>query len=335
MKKFILKIVVFFAVLICCFPTTVRAANEAEVGGVEYATLQEALNAANDGDTVNLLSHVTTSEPIQVTKAVVLDGKSYSITYTGAFSSTSTAISVYSPNVTLKEFTVIAETSRFGIYFYDGGTLNLRNVKIFGGALPNVPAFALIFGSSTSNAVVNITGCNIEGNYGITIWGQNMTININNTIINSVESSLDEDYGAIVLSNSGNFSAENTVVNITNSTISAKKEDGSTPSRAVVNGTKTGVVNISSSTVTGATINAVAFVVGSYREYYYESLQKAIDYAGPRNLIVRVIRDIDTSGSIVINGKTTINGNGYTLTSLADEAIVIDTTDEVKINNYK
>ena len=146
MKKFILKILVFFAVLICCFPATISAeGNEAKVGDIEYATIQQALNAANDGDTVLLLKDVTSSEGIIINKSVILDGNSFTFTYTGVYSGTSSAITIYSPNVTLKKLSVVAKTTRFGISCYAGGTLTFTEVKIYGG-LPEVPTFALLFG---------------------------------------------------------------------------------------------------------------------------------------------------------------------------------------------
>ena len=67
MRKFILKIVVCLALLICCFPTTVRAANVAKVesSGLEYTTLQAAIDVAEaNGDTVTLLADITLQQLI-------------------------------------------------------------------------------------------------------------------------------------------------------------------------------------------------------------------------------------------------------------------------------
>ncbi|HQB32494.1 MAG TPA: hypothetical protein PLI19_04080, partial [Erysipelotrichaceae bacterium] len=238
-------------------------------------------------------------------------------------------------DVTIKKLSVCAETARFGIFCKGGGTLNLSKVLIYGDALPNIPTFALIFGSAASNSVVNITDSYIEGYYGIIIWGQNMTINIDETVIVSQEDSGAEDFGAIVLGNGGYQSAENTVVNITKSDIIATNEIGN-ESRAVINGTETGVVNIDDvSTVIGTTIYPVAFVVSGFREYYFESLQEAVDYAISKVAAVAVIRDVNISSSIDIKGKVTIEGCGHTLTSSDNDVFLIDTVNEVKIYDYK
>ncbi|MDI9539869.1 MAG: hypothetical protein QM204_00115 [Bacillota bacterium] len=336
MKKFILKILVFFAVLICCFPATISAeGNEAKVGDIEYATIQQALNAANDGDTVLLLKDVTSSEGIIINKSVILDGNSFTFTYTGVYSGTSSAITIYSPNVTLKKLSVVAKTTRFGISCYAGGTLTFTEVKIYGGSPPEVPTFALLFGSAASESVVNITDSFIVGNYGITIWGKEMIINIDRSDIRSIENSPDEDYGAIVLSSDGEVGAENTAVNIIDSHIIAFDENAN-HSVAIINAAETENINIDDdSVVKGKTIKPVALVVSGFCEYYFESLQDAVNYASSKNTYIDIIKDINIENSISINGKVTINGNGKTLSSSDKKGIIIDTTDEVKINNYK
>ncbi|HQB32429.1 MAG TPA: hypothetical protein PLI19_03755, partial [Erysipelotrichaceae bacterium] len=93
---------VFLAVLVCCFPTTIRAAAVAEVEstGNTYDTLQEALDAAPEGDTVILLSSITSSTGVQINKPVTLDGDGFVFNYTGAYSGTSTAITINAPDVT-------------------------------------------------------------------------------------------------------------------------------------------------------------------------------------------------------------------------------------------
>ena len=49
------------------------ASNVAKIGDHEYATLAEAVNAAQNGETVTLLSNVTVTKPIEVTKSMTLD----------------------------------------------------------------------------------------------------------------------------------------------------------------------------------------------------------------------------------------------------------------------
>ena len=48
--------------------------NESKIGNVEYETLEAAINAASDGQTVTLLNDVTSSEIIEINTAIILEG---------------------------------------------------------------------------------------------------------------------------------------------------------------------------------------------------------------------------------------------------------------------
>ena len=67
------------------------ALNEAKIeGGSEYATVQEAVNAAEAGDTVTLLSDVAVAEPVSVKKDLTFDLGGH--TLSGAFRGTQTGV---------------------------------------------------------------------------------------------------------------------------------------------------------------------------------------------------------------------------------------------------
>lgn len=67
------------------------ALNEAKIeGGSEYATVQEAVNAAVEGDTVTLLSDVAVAEPVSVKKGLTFDLGGH--TLSGAFQGTQTGV---------------------------------------------------------------------------------------------------------------------------------------------------------------------------------------------------------------------------------------------------
>lgn len=67
------------------------ALNEAKIeGGSEYATVQEAVNAAEAGDTVTLLSDVAVAEPVSVKKDLTFDLGG--CTLSGAFQGTQTGV---------------------------------------------------------------------------------------------------------------------------------------------------------------------------------------------------------------------------------------------------
>ena len=52
----------------------------AQIGTQGYATLQEAVNAAKDGDTITLLGDAELTETLNITKAITLDGANHKIT---------------------------------------------------------------------------------------------------------------------------------------------------------------------------------------------------------------------------------------------------------------
>lgn len=67
------------------------ALNEAKIeGGSEYATVQEAVNAAEAGDTVTLLTDVTVEDPVSVTTGLTFDLGGH--TLSGAFQGTQTGV---------------------------------------------------------------------------------------------------------------------------------------------------------------------------------------------------------------------------------------------------
>ena len=75
MKKRILAIAVTLIVAVCLFPTSALAASPAaEVDGVQYSTLEKAVEKAKEGSVVKLLSDVT--EDITFNKNITVDGGS-------------------------------------------------------------------------------------------------------------------------------------------------------------------------------------------------------------------------------------------------------------------
>ncbi len=72
--RFALCLLLGAGTFVCTF------ANDAKVGETEYATLGEAVAAAEDGQTVTLLGDVGVTEMIPVTKSITLDLSGHTIT---------------------------------------------------------------------------------------------------------------------------------------------------------------------------------------------------------------------------------------------------------------
>ena len=85
MKKFIFGVFICLIISVSFFPATVYASNVAEVNGVEYATIQQALDAAKSGDTINLLADSDIDSPVSIEKAITIEGNNCEIYYTGSY----------------------------------------------------------------------------------------------------------------------------------------------------------------------------------------------------------------------------------------------------------
>lgn len=333
MKKFIFSISVCLIILVSFFPTAVYASNVAEVNGVEYATIQQAIDAAKSGDTINLLYDSDIDSPISIEKAITIEGNNCEINYTGSYSALIILNSeTKESSITLKNMRIVAKKAERGIsYEVEKGQLTLDNVIIrgYGSEIPIYPLFLTL---DSSNATVNINNCNLTGRYGINVWGQDMTININDTKIYSHSS--EENVAAIVLNRGDAYNAENTIINITKSKIVASDKDNN-PTVAILNGTLTAKVNVDEQTEIRGEIKEIVAFVGTIEDSaLFFKLQEAINYGIKKNKPVEIIRNITEKTRIVINGKVKINGNELMLTSSSHEIISIKTDDEVIIENY-
>ncbi len=308
-------------------------ANVAKVGDTEYSTLQEAINAAADGDTVYLLSSVSESQPITISKSITIDGDGNCLTYTG----TNRAIDIKSSselyNVNITELEIVADNAQRGINFNNGGKLNLSNV-IFESNKSDKATYAINLPGSSDGAEVTIENSVLKGLIALNIWGEGVKVNATATEFISYDYSEAEDYAAIVLNDDGETAAENTVVTLTNCEVSATTETGA-QSQAIFNATKTGRVDYDDATVINGTVIAPVAIIhyDNNMHYAYTTLQDAIDRAIKDNKAVEIINNITQTDIITIDGAVTINGNGYKLISTASRAINVDTTAQVTIND--
>lgn len=92
----------------------------AEVNGVKYATLAEAIDAAQDGQTVTLLADAT--EDVVISKSITLDLGGKTLTNTNAGKAT---ISVQSGTVTVKNGNVVGGNDYYNIEVTKGSNANL------------------------------------------------------------------------------------------------------------------------------------------------------------------------------------------------------------------
>ncbi len=116
----------------------------AEVNGVKYETLQAAFDAAKTGDIVKLLTDITLTAQVNITKALnglTLDGNGKTITCattTDVFTSGGSALyfgnatdKLYCTGIKIKDLTMTGK-ARFAIFLCGGTTTEFTNVNISG-----------------------------------------------------------------------------------------------------------------------------------------------------------------------------------------------------------
>lgn len=129
MKKKFLAVLLTLLMLLGALAVTTAAdgGNVAEVNGTQYATLQEAVNAASTGETVTLLAD--TSEDVTIDKSITLNLGGNTLTNTGAGKATLTVAS--GAVATVKNGSVVGGKSYYTIQ--NNGTLTLETVTATAG----------------------------------------------------------------------------------------------------------------------------------------------------------------------------------------------------------
>ena len=269
----------------------------AKIGKTPYYALDEAVDAAEDGNTIVLLQDIELSDSIYINKALTLDLNDHNIN-----NSTSDAIFVQDGgDLTIKDSVGGGTISSgwYGVQVY-GGTATISGGTITGGE-----------GIVVSGGEVTITGGNISGtgSDGSGVWIVSGTVNING---GSVTGSV---YGVY---------AQGGTTNINGGTVTANNADGV---GAWLSG---GTVNINGGTVSGdgqfgygvcvdigtTTISGDANISGSYAGVYVsiEGDDKATISGGTISG--------GTYGVYVESGQCEITGG--TITGTGDSGVFIE-----------
>ena len=131
--------------------------------GLGYATLQEAITAANSSDTIVLGADATTTSQVNITKAMTIDGGGHTIyaDFTKTSNSNNSAIGITGSDVTIENLTIDGSggTNLHGINVYEATDVTVDNVTIKN----NSNGAAMIVNGSN----VTATNLNTSGNS----WG--------------------------------------------------------------------------------------------------------------------------------------------------------------------
>ncbi len=166
----------------------------AEVGGIYYDTLQEAINAAEDGGTVTLVKDADiTNEKygtrnININKSLTLNGDGHTITASNRGIAIGDQASA-NVNVTIQNVTINNASSGARCIDTRGniGTLTLDHVTLSTqGAAGGYTQPLTIGGNQSTTATINITNSTIQTNTDATAYYAIITFNpVNMTISNS------------------------------------------------------------------------------------------------------------------------------------------------------
>ena len=168
----------------------------ASINGFKYATLAEAIAAAQTNETVVLLSDVKLDETITIAKSITIDGNGYSLIPADSNKSYNSAIMAgdsgwgddHGETITLKNLKFIGWNTNYGVVRAQGVTLIVEGCEFTGNSVSNYSYAVLslnytdasVIGSKFTNntsrvidinyngdsskAVVTIDGCEFVGN---------------------------------------------------------------------------------------------------------------------------------------------------------------------------
>jgi nitrous oxidase accessory protein len=172
-------------------------------GGAMYARVQDAINAANDGDTINVAAG-TYNENVNVNKSVNLVGAGEDVTIVNASDPNDHVIKVTVDYVNVSGFTIKGATGGAGIYLDAVNYANISNNI----ALNNSEGISLAF--SSDNTLIN----NKALNSGIGIHLHKSSNN--NLIDNNASNNIDGIYARLGINNTlaGNYVLTNSIYGI-------------------------------------------------------------------------------------------------------------------------
>ena len=318
----------------------------AEVNGAKYATLAEAIDAAQDGQTVRLLADAT--EDVVISKSITLDLGGKTLTNTNAGKAT---ISVQSGTVTVKNGNVVGGNDYYNIEVTKGSNANLTLTDV--------------------NATAGNNGSSMIDNYGtLTITSGTYTGGLD-TVKNESSAKLNITGGTFTLTKGNSNGFTGVVFNYGELTISGgefiqsdksapygqaqvihtdKDKNGSAaPSTVITGGTfKNLCTRTTAWTVraTNAADGATKVSGGAFnkevKDYYcadgfiptknadgaygvkegqyvaavgskkYETLADAIRLAG-KGKTVKLLADVADCGILTISKNITLDGGGHTI----------------------
>ena len=318
----------------------------AEVKGVKYETLQAAIDAAQDGQTVRLLADAT--EDVVISKSITLDLGGKTLTNTNAGKAT---ISVQSGTVTVQNGSVVGGTSYYNIEVKKDANLTLTDVTATAGntgssMIDNWGTLTITSGTYTGGlnvvkseegSVLNISGGTFTLNYATngytgvifaygdtTISGgefiQNLTTTGRWNHPTVILTGVVEGYTAITRVTGGHFvnkiSGESIFHGVGKATSDNFKVSGGTFNKSIPDGyCADGFIPTKNADGTyGVKEGHYVAAVGSKK---YETLADAIRLAA-KGQTVKLLADVEQNTQLTIGKSITLDLNGKTIKNTVD-----------------
>ena len=294
----------------------------AKVGTKGYKSFDEALAAAQAGQTITLLADIEASAAVVVDKSITIDGNGHKLTSTA-----SRAI-----NVDTQNGTVTTEIKNLEIV---GGNGCQRGINIIDGAYKDTPA-------NVTLDCVKISGVSIYGVQLATSVGSGNTITVKNSEISSwIALNINGDSQTVTVENSKLYGAayssadkgntitvtgKNTTVTMTGGVLSAATSEGlanhhcghivEPTSDIVLNNVTTNVANEGDAVI----CRAVAKIEG--KDGSFMTLAEAIAKAQDGDT-VKLLADVTLNELVKIEKAITINLNNNKVTTAAKKAFEV------------
>lgn len=334
MKKQVFSFLLALVLVVMMIPLTVSAADTdvAKIGNVSYASLADAINAATDGQTVEVLKdcnfagatiskNITvkaaeglTAKPLITTAASIVPGANTNLTFEGlAFYSTKNVFS-----------------------FGDGSgssTLNLKNCDV------ESNGYYCVF-IDKNGITLNIEGGKYRSNWGVVICGATMPktdeertkITVN---INGAEMTQTANVGGMYAVISNGNGKSNIEINVENSTLFAQAPEGATGGACIKIGGNGGTNNITDKNVLNIR-NSILKSNVQYGIYVARTLKTDITLENSEILLENPTAA--TAGSCVkVDGSTenvtlTVKGDNSKLNSKSQYCIYFNGSKNAVIN---
>ena len=260
-------------------------AKAAKIGNAYYATLADAIAAAEAGDTVTLLADINATEIILIDKAITLDGNGKTINSTAA-----RAINVeVNGDVTIKNVTINAAERAINII---NKPANVTVENVIATANNN----AIMLATSAAGANLTVNASTLTGLAVVNVASAGSEVVINNTAIINVDASESENYGAITVWTSA--AGANVTVN-----------GGSI---TVADDSKAAYVFPGDASVTLDSDAEIGYIVATVGDAGFETLAGAIAYA-QAGQTVKLVRNLTLDATLNVAKNVTIDLAGKTI----------------------